>query len=104
MIINRVLKDNTANLHGVHMLKIFSSENENFLYIIYDGHSEDMCAKYGRSRMNDAHTISLANLVSCPAKVVRSTAFFLDSESIFVRLLCLPLASRLRSQHMNSCV
>ena len=58
--------------------------NENFLYIIYARYSEDMCAKYGRSRMNDAHTISLADFVGCPAKVVRSTAFFLDSESIFV--------------------
>ena len=63
-----------------------------------------MCAKYGRSRINDVHTISLADLVSHPAKVIQSTAFFLDSESIFVRLLCRPLAGRLRSQHMNSCI
>ena len=52
-----------------------------------------MCAKYGRSRMNDAHTISPTDLVSCPAKVVQSTALILDSESIFVRLLGWPLAS-----------
>ena len=63
-----------------------------------------MCAKYGRSRMNDVHTISLADLVGRPAKVIWLTAFFLDSKSIFVRLLCQPLASRLRSQHMNSCI
>ena len=63
-----------------------------------------MCAKYGRSRMNDVYTISLADFVGRPAKVVWSTAFFLDSESIFVRLLCWPSASQLRSQHMNSCV
>ena len=65
---------------------------------------EDICAKYGRSSMNDAHTISPADFVSLPAKIVRSTAFFLDSESIFVRLLHRPLAGRLRSQHMNGCV
>ena len=63
-----------------------------------------MCAKYGRSRMNNAHTISPTDFVGCPAKVVWSTAFFLDSELIFVRLLCWPSAGRLRSQHMNSCI
>ena len=63
-----------------------------------------MCAKYGRSRMNDAHTISPSDLVGLPKNVVRSTAFFLDSESIFVRLLCRPSAGRPRSQHMNSCI
>ena len=51
-----------------------------------------MCAKYGRSSMNDAHTISLANFVGLPAKIVWLTAFFLDSESIFVWLLHQPLA------------
>ena len=54
------------------------------LYIIYAGHSEDMCAKYGRSRMNDAHTISPSDSVGLPTKVVRPTALFSDSESIFV--------------------
>ena len=63
-----------------------------------------MCAKYGRSRMNDAHTISPTDVVSHPTKVVWSTAFFLDSESIFVCLLCWPSAGQLRSQHMNSCI
>ena len=63
-----------------------------------------MCAKYGRSRMNDAHTISPTDFVSLPAKSIQLTAFFLDSESIFVRLLHWPSAGRLRSQHMNSCV
>ena len=28
-----------------------------------------MCAKYGRSRMNDAHTISPADFVGLPAKM-----------------------------------
>ena len=63
-----------------------------------------MCAKYGRSRMNDVHTISPTDFVGPPAKIVWSTAFFLDSESIFVRLLCWPLSGQLRSQHMNSCI
>ena len=51
-----------------------------------------MCAKYGRSRMNDVHTISTFDLVGLPKNVVWSTAFFLDSELIFVRLLHWPPA------------
>ena len=43
-----------------------------------------MCARYGRSRMNDAHTISPADFVGLPVKGVQSTAFFLVSELIFV--------------------
>ena len=62
-----------------------------------------MCAKYGRSRMNDAHTISPTDSVSCPAKVVRLTALFSKKKTIFVQLSCWPSAGRLRSQHMNSC-
>ena len=54
------------------------------LYIIYASHSKDMCAKYGRSRMNDVHTISPSDSVSLPAKVVRSTALFLQKKVIFV--------------------
>ena len=61
-----------------------------------------MCAKYGRSRMNDACTISPADLVSHPAKVVWSTTFFLKKKAFFVRLLCWPLAGQLVSQHMDS--
>ena len=63
-----------------------------------------MCAKYGRSKMNDAHTISPVDSVGCPAKGIRSTALFLKKKTIFVRLLHRPLAGRLRSQHMNSCI
>ena len=63
-----------------------------------------MCAKYGRSRMNDAHTIGPTNSVGHPAKVVRLTALFSKKKMIFVRLSCRPLAGRLRSQHMNSCL
>ena len=54
------------------------------LYIIYDRHSGDMCAKYGRSRMNDAHTISLANSIGRPAKVVWLTTFFSKKKAFFV--------------------
>ena len=61
-----------------------------------------MCAKYGRFRMNDAHTISPTDSVGRPAKVARSTALFLKKKTIFVQLLCRPLAGQLRSQHMNS--
>ena len=75
--------------------------NENFFYIIYARHSKDMCTKYGRSRMNNAHIISLTDSVGHPAKVVRSTALFSKKKMFFVRLLCRPSAGRLRSQHMN---
>ena len=56
-------------------------------------YSEVLIAKYGGSRMNDACTISLANFVDFPAKVVWPTAFFLKKKSIFVRLSCQPSAS-----------
>ena len=49
---------------------------QELLYIIYDRHNEVMCAKYGRSRMNDVHTICLADSVGLPAKIVWSTTFF----------------------------
>ena len=46
-----------------------------------------MCAKYGRSRMNDACTVCPA-FVGLPAKVVRPTTFFSKKKVIFVWLLC----------------
>ena len=55
---------------------------EKFLYIISDRHSEVMCAKYGRSRMNDACAVCLANFVGLPAKVIWPTAFFLKKKAI----------------------
>ena len=73
-------------------------------YIIYDRHSGDMCAKYGRSGMNDAHTISPANPVGRPAKVIWLTTFFSKKKAFFVQLSCQPTASQLVSQHMNSCL
>ena len=41
-------------------------------------------AKYGGSGMNDACTISPANFVSLPAKIVWPTTFFLKKKAIFV--------------------
>ena len=55
-------------------------------------YSEVLIAKYGGSRMNDACTVCLADFASLPAKVVWPTTFFSNSESIFVQLLCRPLA------------
>ena len=74
---------------------------EKFLYIINDRHSEVMCAKYGRSRMNDVHTVCPANFVGLPAKVIQLTTFFLKKKAIFVWLLCWPLAGQPGSQLMN---
>ena len=70
-------------------------QNENFFYIICASHSEDMCAKYGRSKMSDAHTIGPTDSVGRLPKVVRSTALFLKKKMIFVRLSCRPSAGRL---------
>ena len=67
-------------VHTKNILDLF----EEILYIIYDRHSGDMCAKYGRSRMNDACTISPANSVGCLAKVVWLTTFFLKKKVIFL--------------------
>ena len=75
-------------MHTKNILDLFKE----LLYIIYDRHSGDMCAKYGRSRMNDAHTISLADSVGHLAKVVQSTTFFSKKKAFFVRLSCRPMA------------
>ena len=42
-----------------------------------------MCAKYGRSRMNNACTVSPYDPVGLLAKVIQSTAFFLQKKNIF---------------------
>ena len=57
---------------------------EKFLYIINDRYSEVMCAKYDRSRMNDACTVCLADFVSLLAKVIWPTLLFSNSELFFV--------------------
>ena len=56
---------------------------EKFLYIINDRHSEVICAKYGRPRMNDACTVCLADFVGLPAKVIWPTAFFFQKRKQF---------------------
>ena len=60
-----------------------------------------MCAKYGRSRMNDVCTVCPADFVGLPAKVIQLTTFFSKKKVIFVWLLCQPLASQPGSQLMN---
>ena len=72
------------------------------LYIIYARHSEDMCANYGRSRMNDVHTICPADFAGLPAKIIRPTTFLSKKKVNFVQLLHRPSAGQLGSQHMNS--
>ena len=74
------------------------------LYIINDRPSEVMCAKYGRSRMNDVHTICPADFANLPAKIVWLTTFFSKKKAIFIRLLWQLSAGRPRSQHMDSCI
>ena len=61
-----------------------------------------MCVKYGSSRMNDAHTTSPTDSVGCPAKVVRSTAFFSQKKTFFVRLWSRPSASRPGAEHTDN--
>ena len=58
-------------------------------------YSEVLIAKYSGSRMNDAHTVCPADFASLPAKVIWPTAFFSNSASIFVQLLCWPLPVKL---------
>ena len=55
-------------------------------------YSEVLIAKYGGSRMNDAWTISLANFVSLPAKIIWPTAFFLKRNQFLYdfHVGCLP--------------
>ena len=53
---------------------------------------EVLIAKYGGSGMNDACTISPADFVSLPAKIIWLTTFFSKKKAIFVRLLHWPLA------------
>ena len=61
---------------------------KNFIDIINNKYYMVVGAKYDSSIMNDVHTNYPANIVGLPAKVIWPTAFFSNSESIFVRLLC----------------
>ena len=73
--------NNDFTLFTVPVLFIMYTNKDSNLISMY---SEVLIAKYGGSRMNDAHTISLANSVSLPEKVVWLTAFFLKKEIDFV--------------------
>ena len=55
---------------------------ENFIDIINNKCCLIMGAKYYNSSMNGACTIYLANIISCPAKVIWLTAFFLKKKMI----------------------
>ena len=66
-------------MHTKNILNLF----EEFLYIINDRYSEVICAKYGRSRVKDACTISLADFASLPAKVVWLLVLFSNSRVNF---------------------
>ena len=63
-----------------------------------------LIAKYGGSGMNNACTVSLADFVGLPAKIVWLTTFFSKKKAIFVQLLCQLLAGQPGSQHMDSCI
>ena len=57
----------------------------NFIDIINNRYGLIIGAKYHSSNRNNVHTKSLYNIVSChPAKVVQPTAFFSNSEHLFV--------------------
>ena len=82
-------------MHTKNILNLF----EELLYIIYLLYIvRDMCAKYGRSRMNDVHTICLADFAGLPVKIVWPTTFFSKKKANFVRLLHWPPAG----QHWES--
>ena len=57
---------------------------ENFVDIIDNKYGLSIGAKYHSSNMNDAHTMSLTNIVGHPANVVWPTTFFLNSKHFFV--------------------
>ena len=56
---------------------------EKFLYIINDRHSEVICAKYGRSRMNDRHMVCPAYFVGPPCKSCTADHILFKKESDF---------------------
>ena len=82
------------------MLNIFNLI-ENFVDIINNKYCLIIGAKYYNSNMNDACTMFPTDIVSHPAKVVWPTTFLVNSECLFVWLLCWPLASQLGHQLMK---
>ena len=82
------------------MSNIFNLLN-NFVDIIDNKYCLITGVKYHSSNMNDVHTMSLTDIVGCPANVIWLTTFFLDSKHLFVWLLCQPLAGRFGHQLMK---
>ena len=66
--------------------------------IKYASHGKNMCIKYGRSRMNDAHTMSTADLGLDSIIRTRKTDEYLYDIRVGRR------SSDFRSQRMNSFV
>ena len=75
-----------------------------FLYIINDKYSEVMCAKYGRSRMNDACTVCLANFVSLPTKVDMADCILFEKESDFCMAFVLAISQLTWESAHESCL
>ena len=82
------------------MLNIFKLV-KNFIHIINNKYYMVVGAKYDSPIMIDVHTNYPADIVSLPGKVIWLTAFFPNSELIFVWLLCQPLAGWHGSQLMK---
>ena len=53
---------------------------ENFIDIIDNKYGLIIGVKYHSSNMKDACTMSLTDIVGCPAKVIQSIAFFSNSK------------------------
>ena len=66
---------------------------ENFVDIINNKYCLIIGAKYYNSNINNVHTMFPIDIVSHPTKVVWPTAFLLNSEHLFVWLLCWSSAS-----------
>ena len=68
-------------MHIINLLEIL-------VYISYHEYLLIMNAKFHSSMMNIAHTMSLANMLAGPAKVIWLAAFFSNSKHFFVQHLC----------------
>ena len=99
------LIDKVTTLYYVCMQSVTQNNliwiEKNF-HIINAIYSEVLIAKYGGSRINEAHTVCPADFVGLPAKVIWPTTFFLKKESDFLLLLCQSLVGWCGSQHMDS--
>ena len=73
------------NRNIIDLLKILN-------YISNHKHILIMNAKFHSSMMNIEQDMSLTDIVSCPAKVVWPTAFFLNSKPLFIRQLLLAVS------------